>query len=111
MDDEYDRDWCIERHNEIGRRLQLAEHSVITLENKLDQFVKESSARQEDRLARIHDKIDKSSYEREQFLIMIQDKFDKISNLMQTRLPAWATIVIAILSSLVTGFGVSAFFK
>jgi hypothetical protein len=109
--DEFDKEWCMERHNEVGRRLQLAEHSVISIENKLDLFVKESSSRQEERLARIHDKIDKSSYEREQFLIMIQEKFDKLSMMMQTRLPAWATITIAILSSLVTGFGVSAFFK
>jgi hypothetical protein len=109
--DEYDKEWCMERHNEVGRRLQLVEHNAIALENKLDVFVKESTERQEKQLERIYDKLDKGVADREAFFILIQAKFDEVSNLMQTRLPAWATIVIAILSSLVTGFGVSAFFK
>jgi len=75
---DYNYELCNKIHADLDRRIGTVEQALA-----------ESASRQEDRLQRIH------------------TRFDEVSKDMQTRLPGWATIVIAALSAASVGLAVA----
>ena len=76
---EFNAELCNQRHEDQERRL-----------TALEQALKESEAKQEERLTRIH------------------KRFDEVSEKLLTRLPAWVTILIGLLTAVCAGLAVAA---
>lgn len=76
---EFNAELCNQRHEDQERRMAT-----------MEQALKESDAKQEERLTRIH------------------QRFDEVSEKLLTRLPAWVTIMIGFLAAACTGLAVAA---
>lgn len=72
-------DLCATKHGDVERRIK-----------NLEDTLKESEDKQEERLTRIH------------------QRFDEVSQEIMKRPPGWATIVIGVLSAMSAGLAVAA---
>lgn len=79
MDEVYNPEACRLRHNNEERRISAVETTL-----------KEESAKQEERLTRIH------------------ERFNEVAEQMVKRLPMWVTVAISFLSAVCTGLAVAA---